>query len=83
LVAAGVKGLDTLTPLGRGASLLVIGPNNSGKTTLALDAIQGCQLGGNMRCVLASTTLSATDLEKRLKVSLQLHFTNSDAPLKA
>jgi F0F1-type ATP synthase alpha subunit len=28
-VAAGVKGLDTLTPLGRGASLLVIGPNNS------------------------------------------------------
>jgi hypothetical protein len=41
------------------------------------------QLGGNMRCVLASTTLSATDLENRLKVSVQLHFTNSDAPLKA
>jgi F0F1-type ATP synthase alpha subunit len=70
-VAAGVKALDTLTPLGRGASLLVIGPNNSGKTTLALDAIQGCQLGSNMRCVLASTTLSAKDLEKRLKVSGQ------------
>jgi F0F1-type ATP synthase alpha subunit len=67
-LAAGVKGLDTLTPLGRGASLLVIGPNNSGKTTLALDAVQGCQLGSNMRCVLASTTLSAKDLEKRLKV---------------
>jgi F0F1-type ATP synthase alpha subunit len=67
-IAAGVKGLDTLTPLGRGASLLVIGPNYSGKTTLAMDAIQGCQMGSSMRCVLASTTLSAKDLEARLKV---------------
>jgi F-type H+-transporting ATPase subunit alpha len=62
-----VKALDTLTPLGRGASLLVIGPNNSGKTTLALDAILG-QKGSGVRCVLASTTLSAQQLEARLQV---------------
>ncbi|KAG2429129.1 hypothetical protein HYH02_014166 [Chlamydomonas schloesseri] len=35
----GVKGLDILTPLGRGASLLVIGPSGAGKTRLGLDAI--------------------------------------------
>jgi F0F1-type ATP synthase alpha subunit len=39
--AAGVKALDTLTPLGRGSSLLVIGPQGCGKTTVALDAIIG------------------------------------------
>ncbi|GIL83718.1 hypothetical protein Vretifemale_12457 [Volvox reticuliferus] len=37
----GVKALDILTPFGRGASLLVIGPCGSGKTRLALDAIAG------------------------------------------
>lgn len=67
---AGVKALDILTPLGRGASLLVIGPNGSGKTTLALDAIKGCQKGAPMRCVLASTTQTAEQLEQRLKVCL-------------
>eukprot|EP00878_Enallax_costatus_P010679 GHUV01011155.1.p1 GENE.GHUV01011155.1~~GHUV01011155.1.p1 ORF type:complete len:682 (+),score=208.59 GHUV01011155.1:600-2645(+) len=64
----GVKALDTLTPLGRGASLLVIGPNGSGKTTLALDAIQGCQKGARIRCVLSSTTQTAEQLDRRLKV---------------
>lgn len=63
-----MKALDTLTPLGRGASLLVIGPNGSGKTTLALDAIQGCQKGARIRCVLSSTTQTAEQLDGRLKV---------------
>eukprot|EP00882_Tetradesmus_deserticola_P005439 GHRQ01005723.1.p1 GENE.GHRQ01005723.1~~GHRQ01005723.1.p1 ORF type:complete len:668 (+),score=308.35 GHRQ01005723.1:398-2401(+) len=87
----GVRGLDTLTPLGRGASLLVIGPNNSGKTTLALDAIQGCQRDASIRCVLASTTLSAKDLERRLKdldaagclSSTAVFFADPNAPLPA
>eukprot|EP00882_Tetradesmus_deserticola_P018440 GHRQ01019807.1.p1 GENE.GHRQ01019807.1~~GHRQ01019807.1.p1 ORF type:complete len:361 (+),score=156.87 GHRQ01019807.1:398-1480(+) len=87
----GVKGLDTLTPLGRGASLLVIGPNNSGKTTLALDALQGCQRDSSIRCVLASTTLSAKDLERRLKdldaagclSSTAVFFADPNAPLPA
>ncbi|WIA34565.1 hypothetical protein OEZ86_012886, partial [Tetradesmus obliquus] len=85
----GVKGLDTLTPLGRGASLLVIGPSGSGKTSLALDAIQGCQLGSGMRCVLASTTLSAKDLEQRLEgleaagclANTAVFFADPSAPL--
>ncbi|PNW77022.1 hypothetical protein CHLRE_10g419050v5 [Chlamydomonas reinhardtii] len=63
----GVKGLDILTPLGRGASLLVIGPGGAGKTRLALDAIMAqaafygggssgaavAPPGGVVRCVLA------------------------------
>jgi F-type H+-transporting ATPase subunit alpha len=67
LVPTGVKALDTLTPLGRGASLLVIGPHNSGKTTLAVDAILGQRASG-VKCVVASTTLTAQQLEQRLKV---------------
>jgi F0F1-type ATP synthase alpha subunit len=65
----GVKALDTLTPLGRGASLLVIGPHNSGKTTLAVDAILGQRASG-VKCVMSSTTLTAEQLEDRLKVCL-------------
>lgn len=68
---AGVKALDTLTPLGRGASLLVIGPHNSGKTTLAVDAILGQRASG-VKCVMSSTTLTAHQLEDRLKVRLQI-----------
>eukprot|EP00775_Hariotina_reticulata_P002752 gene2752-3047_t len=84
----GVKALDTLTPLGRGASLLVIGPNNSGKTTLALDAILG-QKGSGVKSVLASTTLPAQQLAARLKEleaadcleNTAVFFAAPDAPL--
>jgi RecA/RadA recombinase len=65
----GVKALDTLTPLGRGASLLVIGPGGSGKTTLALDAVQ-TQAAAGVRCVMACTTLTPVQLEARLKVGV-------------
>ena len=40
-VTTGVKALDILTPLGRGASLLVVGPKGSGKSALGLDAAIG------------------------------------------
>jgi F-type H+-transporting ATPase subunit alpha len=70
--ATGVKAVDTLTPLGRGASLLVIGPHNSGKTTLAVDAILGQRASG-VKCVVASTTLTAQQLEQRLKVGSALN----------
>lgn len=48
--------LDTLTPLGRGATLLVIGPHDSGKTTLAVGAILGQRASRN--CPQFLTTLS-------------------------
>jgi len=53
----GVKALDALTPLGRGACLLVIGADGSGKTTLALDAVLG-QAATGVKCVYALTTQS-------------------------
>jgi F-type H+-transporting ATPase subunit alpha len=66
-VVAGVKALDALTPLGRGASLLVIGPNDSGKSQLAVDALLG-QVGGDVRAVLAATTMSAQELQQVVQV---------------
>lgn len=53
----GVKAVDTLTPLGRGASLLVVGPKGSGKTSLVEDAMLG-QLKSGVRCVYAATGVS-------------------------
>lgn len=37
----GVKALDLLTPVGRGASMLLIGPTGSGFEQLAEDALLG------------------------------------------
>lgn len=59
----GVRALDALTPLGRGASFLVIGPDGSGKTTLAVDAMLG-QVGSGVHCVYASTTNTHQQLQQ-------------------
>jgi F-type H+-transporting ATPase subunit alpha len=37
----GVKALDLLTPIGRGASMLLVGPDGSGFEQVAEDAIIG------------------------------------------
>lgn len=63
----GVKAVDVLTPLGRGASLLVIGPQGSGKTSLALDAVLA-QRGTGVRCVYAAVGRSAAQLKGTLDV---------------
>ncbi|GLC68001.1 hypothetical protein PLESTF_000633300 [Pleodorina starrii] len=55
----GVKALDILTPLGRGASLLVIGPGGSGKTRLALDAIAGQARWGTQAAAAAAAAAAA------------------------
>lgn len=62
-----MKALDALTPLGRGASLLVIGPNGSGKTSLGLDAILG-QRGSGIKCVYASVTQTTEEMVKTVQV---------------
>ncbi len=56
-----------LTPLGRGASLLVVGPNSSGKSTLALDAIIG-QVGTGVKCILSSTSRNEQQLQELVQV---------------
>ncbi len=40
-LGTGVKALDLLTPVGRGACLLVVGPHRSGKSCLAEDVVMG------------------------------------------
>jgi F0F1-type ATP synthase alpha subunit len=49
----GVKGIDALTPLGRGQCLLVLGGPGSGKSTATLDAVLA-QAGTGVRCVIAA-----------------------------
>ena len=36
----GVTAIDTLTPIGKGQSMLVVGPRGVGRTDVALDAVQ-------------------------------------------
>jgi F0F1-type ATP synthase alpha subunit len=43
-LVTGVRAVDALTPVGRGSSLLVVGPAGSGKTALARDAVLGQSL---------------------------------------
>jgi F-type H+-transporting ATPase subunit alpha len=52
-LTTGVKGIDALTPLGRGQCLLVLGAPGSGKTTAALDAVLA-QASSGVRCVVAA-----------------------------
>jgi F-type H+-transporting ATPase subunit alpha len=46
----GIKAIDTITPIGRGQRELIIGDRQTGKTTLAVDAIIN-QQGENTVCV--------------------------------
>jgi F-type H+/Na+-transporting ATPase subunit alpha len=46
----GVKSVDSMTAIGRGQRELIIGDRQTGKTTLALDAILN-QAAGDVRCV--------------------------------
>ena len=48
----GVKGIDALTPVGRGQCLLVLGAPGAGKSTAMLDAVLA-QAGTGVRCVVA------------------------------
>lgn len=48
-----VQALDMLTPLGRGQALLVTGMQQSGKTSLVLDAVLG-QYRSGVRCIYAA-----------------------------
>lgn len=46
----GIKAIDAMVPIGRGQRELIIGDRQTGKTTIALDAIIN-QRGQNVRCI--------------------------------
>jgi len=46
----GIRAIDALVPIGRGQRQLILGDRQTGKTTLAVDAIVN-QKGKNMKCV--------------------------------
>ncbi len=49
-VQTGIKGIDALTPVGRGQRQLIIGDRQTGKTALAIDAIIN-QKGQDLLCI--------------------------------
>ena len=49
-LATGIKSIDTMIPIGRGQRELIIGDRNTGKTTIAINAILN-QRDGGMICV--------------------------------
>ncbi|MCW5875182.1 MAG: F0F1 ATP synthase subunit alpha [Anaerolineales bacterium] len=49
-VQTGIKGIDALTPVGRGQRQLIIGDRQTGKTALAIDAIIN-QKGKDLLCI--------------------------------
>ncbi|MRH43960.1 F0F1 ATP synthase subunit alpha [Aquibacillus halophilus] len=49
-VQTGIKAIDALVPIGRGQRELIIGDRQTGKTTVAIDAILN-QQGQNMICI--------------------------------
>jgi len=67
----GIKGLDVLTPLGRGASLLLIGPRGSGKTTAALDAMIAQRKSGvkSVYAAIGQTEEQLRELMRKLEAS--------------
>lgn len=54
----GTAAVDVLTPIGRGQTMLVIGPDGTGKSSLALDCIVA-QATSSVRCVLALSSPGA------------------------
>ncbi|HCJ01968.1 MAG TPA: F0F1 ATP synthase subunit alpha [Clostridiales bacterium] len=84
----GVKTIDAIVPIGKGQRELIIGDRQTGKTSLALDAILN-QKGKNVYCVYVSIgqkTTTVSDVIKRLKEGDALSYTTvvsataSDSP---
>lgn len=46
----GIKAIDSMIPIGRGQRELIIGDRQTGKTSIAIDAIIN-QKGKNVKCV--------------------------------
>lgn len=56
----GTAAVDVLTPIGRGQTMLIIGPDGTGKSSVALDAIVA-QATSAVHCILALSSPGAQD----------------------
>lgn len=62
----GTKVIDALIPLGRGQRELILGDRQTGKTTLALDAILS-QQGNDVKCIYVSIAQKKTSVLSAIK----------------
>ncbi|MBI2870013.1 MAG: F0F1 ATP synthase subunit alpha, partial [Chloroflexi bacterium] len=62
-VQTGIKGIDSLIPIGRGQRELIIGDRSTGKSAIALDAIIN-QKGGNLICIYVAIGQKASKVAR-------------------
>ncbi len=70
----GITAVDSLTPIGKGQTMLVVGPSGVGRTELALDAVQA-QAGKGVPCVWACLHGQAPAIRAALQARGCLHNT--------
>ncbi len=76
-LATGIKAIDALVPIGRGQRELIIGDRQTGKTTIALDAIIN-QKGNGVACVyvaIGQKSSTVAQVIKRLEEHGALEYT--------
>ncbi|HSU30077.1 MAG TPA: F0F1 ATP synthase subunit alpha [Bryobacteraceae bacterium] len=66
-VQTGIKAIDAMVPIGRGQRELIIGDRQTGKTTIALDAIIN-QHGNNMICIYVAIGQKRSTVAQVVKV---------------
>ena len=62
-LATGIKAIDSMTPIGRGQRELIIGDRQTGKTSIAVDAIIN-QKGGDVFCIYVAIGQKASTVAR-------------------
>lgn len=76
-MATGIKSIDALVPIGRGQRELIIGDRQTGKTTVALDAIMN-QKGNGVVCIyvaIGQKESTVANVIRRLEESGAMEYT--------
>jgi F-type H+-transporting ATPase subunit alpha len=76
-MATGIKAIDALVPIGRGQRELIIGDRQTGKTTIALDAIMN-QKGNGVVCIyvaIGQKESTVANVIRRLEESGAMEYT--------
>ncbi|MGI8961332.1 MAG: F0F1 ATP synthase subunit alpha [Bryobacteraceae bacterium] len=66
-VQTGIKAIDAMVPIGRGQRELIIGDRQTGKTTIALDAIIN-QKGGDLICIYVAIGQKRSTVAQVVKI---------------